>query len=130
MTQDQHSIYCTGCGMPLAYDYFVASDQTSRSTQLCSYCRETHNKSDRNDGHNAWVLDEIFKIYRSKISAKRPLANLALSIKRILPEKLVNLAQVINSIPAKSVGSTYDALVLYSGGKDSSYMLINLARGN
>lgn len=121
--------FCTNCGMPLSYDSFIGDGATGGNDKgLCSYCREIHGRSDRNDGNNAWVLDEIFKIYNSRGSIKKNIAQAVLALQRLMPSKIVNLAQVVNSIPAHPAGVKYDALVLYSGGKDSSYMLVDLAK--
>jgi hypothetical protein len=122
--------FCTKCGMPLSYDSFVSSATPANGQQLCSYCEKKHAKSDKNDGNNSWVLDEIFNIYNSGKILKRYAARIGLKLRKILPVKITNLALVVDSIPKRTDGSKYDALVLYSGGKDSSYMLVNLAKRN
>ena len=79
---------------------------------------------------NAWVLDFVVKTYIRQRHWPRIAARMVNSLGKCVPRTMRGLANVVASIPPKAQGSTYDAVVLYSGGKDSSYMLMDLARRN
>jgi hypothetical protein len=117
---------CARCGMPLRYESLVRG--TAEHGPLCGHCvdRSTARKSERTQTA-PWLLDWIFALYR--LGSRLPIGA-ANGVARLLPEgsALRNVALVLGSAPARSDSAEYDVLVLYSGGKDSSYMLLDLAR--
>ncbi len=127
---------CVTCGMPLAYDRFITGyRQTARNEndRLCSFCADpkNRNRAQRSKkADHAWVLDMLLEIYQSENRFWKGLAGVAEKLAPILPVNLRALAKLISNLPSKRADSNYDALVLYSGGKDSSYMLLNLAQRN
>jgi hypothetical protein len=127
---------CMACGMPLSYDrlitgfYQISSNEHDR---WCSFCADPKNRNRAQNPKkvdNAWVLDMLLEIYRSKSRFWKTLAGIAEKLAPILPANIYTMAKLINDLPSRSADSNYDALVLYSGGKDSSYMLLNLAQRN
>jgi hypothetical protein len=116
--------------MPLSYETFIRGSQpASAAASLCSHCATRHPLPlvvPTED--NSWVLDLIVRIYRSGGTWQRLAAGLGCRIPALLPGKLLALARVVQSIPRRRTRSRYDAVVLYSGGKDSSWMLLQLAR--
>lgn len=127
---------CVTCGMPLAYDRFITEyRQTARdeNDRRCSFCADpkNRNRAQRSKkADHAWVLDLLLEIYQSENRFWKGLARVAEKFTPVLPVNIRTLAKLINNLPNKSADSNYDALVLYSGGKDSSYMLLNLAQRN
>jgi hypothetical protein len=126
---------CRRCGMPLAYDARVsdAAVLARRSDPaLCSYCGDAEN-----DGRHvtpveerdaSWVLDLMIAAYLGRRPGVRSAARVLSRLRRTLPESLAAVADVVASVPSRSRTSNYDAVVLYSGGKDSTYMLLDLAQ--
>jgi len=74
------------------------------------------------------MLEMVLDIYRSGGRVRRSLARSLLKLSPVVPESASRLARLINGVPRKPGHLSYDGVVLYSGGKDSSYMLQNLAR--
>lgn len=124
---------CQVCGMPLAYDQFIRTGVDAPPTgDTCAHCAaQTAAKLARRptaQGDNAWVLDQIFSIYRSRLGVRRRVAAALGKLQLRRAERLSTLTRVLASVPVRSAWSRYDVVVLYSGGKDSSYMLLDLAR--
>ena len=123
--------------MPLAYDAFMmgksgASGGGAGGGGLCSFCANP-NKNDitpPTSGDVERMLNILIGVYQSKRSPWRLLAQCLLAMKPIVPSAVLAPMKVIDSVPRKRADSKYDAVVLYSGGKDSSYMLLDLAKRN
>lgn len=130
-TPPRLSPLCRTCGMPLDYDRYMASAQigTQESGQ-CSYCANAHEDdiTPPTSGDVEKLLEILIRVYRADRSPWRMLAKCVLAMKPIMPSAVLAPMKVIDSVPRKSPASKYDAVVLYSGGKDSSYMLLNLAK--
>lgn len=124
--------FCSQCGMPQEYDRFtVGTPQAlAQHAHLCSYCADPATAATgtyRDSADNTWVLDMLLNIYKTGSDGKRALARMVNLAKVAIPSKVQVLAALVESLPHRRTESDYDALVLYSGGKDSSYMLIKLA---
>lgn len=125
---------CQRCGMPLAYDRYLLQQEdrpVPSNANLCSYCVEGTVPDQDRTGRRAeseWILELIFRTYNSRIPpGSRTLANALDKLSAGLPSSVRALSSLVSSIPNKRPGTT-DAVVLYSGGKDSSWMLTQLAR--
>ncbi len=120
---------CRRCGVPLAYDAFLTGLGSPKPAEtLCSYCASGVSLPRVPAGEdNSWILDLIMKIYQSNGGWQRLAARLCSQLPW-LPARWLTLARVIDSIPRRRAQSRFDAIILYSGGKDSSYMLVHLAR--
>ncbi|HLZ60658.1 MAG TPA: hypothetical protein VKR06_27240 [Ktedonosporobacter sp.] len=123
---------CQSCGMPLAYDRMLVQFDGKAPGQgaRCSYCSHpAHDPAfQRYDGEKAWLLDLILDVYQCEAAQRADLKPL---VQKYLPPDSPRFAQVVElvkSVPQKQRQSEYDAIVLYSGGKDSSYMLLHLAK--
>jgi hypothetical protein len=137
MDSEVNTSVCTRCGMPLAYDqYITASDggmPTYPTGDLCSYCAapvRTPADGQGGEKNQLWILNLIIHMYhngRVRRSLGSPAASRFFSR---LPGNTKGLVDLVASVPEKRPGSPYDAVVLYSGGKDSSWMLVELARRN
>jgi hypothetical protein len=121
MTESEKAT-CVKCGMPLAYDRFITST-VSAPSELCLECRgETGGSKPQRPP--PWLLDLILRLSTKPATAIR----LAAKLGAVLPNgKLRSLSGIISSVPRRSSTSQYDGLILYSGGKDSTYMLMQLA---
>ncbi|MDA3643110.1 hypothetical protein LZ318_19440 [Saccharopolyspora indica] len=135
MTIQPDSTVCRRCGMPLAYDTYINQTEgnpTSPEPGLCAHCAGVQTGSvtpERVSSQDrSTQLEMIFRIYRQNRRWPRLLARAATRLHRLLPADTVKRAELVNSIPTRSSRSTTDAVVLYSGGKDSSWMLMQLAR--
>jgi hypothetical protein len=124
---------CQRCGMPLAYDAFLLDlegKDAAHEGDLCAHCASGEAVPDDPTGRrsdNNWVLDLILRVYQSRTPpGARGLANAVSRIPVGIPAGLRTMGNLINSVPRKRSGSI-DAVVLYSGGKDSSWMLKELA---
>lgn len=128
--------HCTYCQMPINYDNFINAlplehiDKDIKGEVICSFCKDKKNQKEYqfiNSGQNQWILDLVINTYNSRSLFNRALASVG---HKLLPDSmnLHDLASLVKSIPKKEESSKYDAVVLYSGGKDSSYMLIQLAQ--
>jgi hypothetical protein len=119
--------------MPLAYDAYllaVEGKEPSPDPELCLHCASCVKIVDRTgqSTDNKWILDLILRTYQAKSSrGARTLASALGKVPSALPSGLRSLTELVNSVPEKRTGSV-DAMVLYSGGKDSSWMLIELAK--
>ncbi|MGI5470285.1 hypothetical protein [Streptomyces sp. CA-132043] len=124
---------CRRCGMPLAYDaYLLAAEgrPSSPDSELCRHCATGTEIVDRTgqSTDNKWILDLVLRTYQAKSSrGARALASALGKVPGALPSGIRSLTDLVNSVPEKRPGSV-DAMVLYSGGKDSSWMLIELAQ--
>lgn len=127
---------CVTCGMPLAYDRFVTDqpDQpvSTGSAELCSFCAASRKGGRKSavikNPDRRWVLDLILRTYQQD---RRPVQRLVKEMARllhVLPDNVSALADILATVPEKRATSKADAVVLYSGGKDSSWMLMDLAR--
>ncbi|HDR9481332.1 TPA: 7-cyano-7-deazaguanine synthase [Burkholderia aenigmatica] len=123
---------CNRCGMPLHYDALMNGTDVDKTvaSALCAHCSRM--QSDRRpeyerDADHEWLLDAII----SSAHGERTWRHKALSAAKRLPivgdGSLRTAAAMLDSIPAREPRSTYSAMVLYSGGKDSTYMLVQLA---
>jgi len=118
--------------MPLAYDaYLLAAEgkQASPDAELCQHCASGAKVTDRTgqSTDNAWILDLILRTYQAKGRGTRGLASVLGRAGAVLPSGIRSLTELVGSVPEKKPGAV-DAMVLYSGGKDSSWMLIELAK--
>ncbi|WP_175774406.1 phosphoadenosine phosphosulfate reductase family protein [Burkholderia anthina] len=123
---------CNRCGMPLHYDALMNGtdvDETVAS-ELCAHCsgmQSAQRLECEPDANHEWLLDAII----SAAHGERTWRHKALSVAKHLPivgdGSLGAAAAMLDSIPEREPRSTYSAMVLYSGGKDSTYMLIQLA---
>ncbi len=123
---------CNTCGMPLHYDALVSGRDVSdvEASGLCTHCSgrlfDRCTEYDPDTDHE-WLIDSMI----AAADGRRTWRHTALSIARRL--SIVGedgpgaAAGILDSIPARDTHSTYSAMVLYSGGKDSTYMLIKLA---
>lgn len=101
--------------MPLAYDRFIANlDGRGLPTAegLCTHCAHPPNSADvpAQEDRGA-LLDLVFRVSRGEPVGDVP----------------AELAELVASVPARRPEAKADAVVLYSGGKDSSWMLHDLA---
>ncbi len=118
--------------MPLAYDAFLLSAEgkpPSPDPELCLHCASGAKVVDRTgqSTDNQWILDLILRTYQAKSRGTRGLASVLGKVNSVLPSGIRSLTELVGSVPEKKPGSV-DAMVLYSGGKDSSWMLIDLAK--
>ncbi len=119
--------------MPLAYDaYLLAAEgrPSSPDPAQCRHCATGTEIVDRTgqSADNKWILDLILRTYQAKSSrGTRAVASALGKLPGALPSGIRSLTDLVNSVPEKRSGSV-DAMVLYSGGKDSSWMLIELAQ--
>ncbi len=123
---------CRQCGMPLAYDaYLLRAEGQSPSPdpERCKHCVEGAKVVDRTgqSQDNAWILDLVLRTYQGSGTGGRKIASALGKIPAALPSGVRSLTNLVNSVPEKKP-DTVDAMVLYSGGKDSSWMLIDLAK--
>jgi hypothetical protein len=119
---------CTQCGMPLGYESVVKG--TVEPGPLCNHCAtRSGGPAPSKPASAPWLLDWIFSVYRSESRFPGRIAN---ALARLCPRKTTveSALLTIGSVPLRPADSDYDVLVLYSGGKDSSYMLLDLARRN
>ncbi|WP_239333381.1 hypothetical protein [Frankia sp. CiP3] len=135
MSAEINTSVCIRCGMPLAYDQYITATDSGVSTypagDLCSYCTETNRTTGHGQGNEKnqkWILSLIIQIYHND-RLRRILGSSATSrFSSVLPGSMKGLVELVASIPEKRPEAKYDAVVLYSGGKDSSWMLMELAR--
>ncbi|WP_371591202.1 hypothetical protein [Streptomyces sp. NBC_00470] len=125
---------CGRCGMPLAYDAFLRAAEgadSSSDAELCLHCATGAEVSGDRTGQrtdNKWILDLILRVYQSHIlRGSRGVAAALGKIPGGLPSGVRDLSDLVQSVPRKKP-DTVDAVVLYSGGKDSSWMLKELAK--
>lgn len=124
---------CRDCGMPLAYDRYMNRDSPEAANEgLCSFCASSGRKplSPSRSGPGEKLLDLMIDTYNAGWPFRRACARRVARLGRILPDAVVAPMKVLASVPHKSPDAPFDAVVLYSGGKDSSYMLLSLARRN
>jgi hypothetical protein len=121
---------CRRCGMPLAYDAVVAPATSDTRAELCSFClaRTTGVKAPPQPTEAAWVLDLILDVYLGRRPGARRVARGVARLGSRVPLAARAVAEVVRSVPERRPDATYDAVVLYSGGKDSTYMLLDLAQ--
>jgi hypothetical protein len=126
---------CLRCGMPLAYDAAVSDADRLRQRSdenLCTFCDDPSKSTRLAVAQPArdvsWVLDLILDVYCGRRPGVRSVARAISRMRRIMPTMLVAIADIVQSVPRRSAESQYDAIVLYSGGKDSTYMLLDLVR--
>jgi hypothetical protein len=123
---------CAKCGMPLAYDRMVRGgapeEAALTSPRLCSHCA-TAVMPEKPPAHTVgrWVLGLLISTYLRDRPVVRAAATLVQGVP-FAPASLRVFAEMLHGLPRRSTVAKYDALVLYSGGKDSSYMLAELAR--
>lgn len=100
--------------MPLAYDRFVAGldGREPADGDLCTHCVHPPDPADvaAQEDRGA-LLDLVFRVSRGEPVGDVP----------------AELGELVASVPARQPAATADAVVLYSGGKDSSWMLHDLA---
>lgn len=123
---------CNRCGMPLHYDALmngIDADEMMASG-LCAHCSGMPSGRREENGADAdheWLLDAII----SAAGGERTWRHKVLSVAKHLPivgeGGLGTAAAMLDSIPPRNERSVYSAMVLYSGGKDSTYMLVQLA---
>lgn len=122
---------CTGCGMPLGYEAFAASGVmlTEAPADLrCRVCRgEVAGSELRSAEAPVWLLDAILDIYRRDRRVVRALAGIGSRAPLLRATDLGQLLALLADTPRPAPDTGYDAMVLYSGGKDSTYMLRALA---
>ncbi|MEF9440993.1 7-cyano-7-deazaguanine synthase [Burkholderia sp. 1B3(2022)] len=124
---------CNRCGMPLHYDALMNGTDVDKTvaSALCAHCSgmqsDRRRREYERDADHEWLLDAII----SSAHGERTWRHKALSVAKRLPivgdGGLGTAAAMLDSIPAREPRSTYSAMVLYSGGKDSTYMLVQLA---
>ncbi len=102
MEIEANSAVCTRCGMPIGYD--VALFGESGTGGLCKHCASADNVAAPQPDMR-WAFETLVNAYHAKDQ----------------------VAQMVAAVPERREG-TVDAMVLFSGGKDSSWMLMNLAR--
>ncbi|KVN92613.1 hypothetical protein WK11_28675 [Burkholderia ubonensis] len=134
MTVDTIKIYrgCDKCGMPLHYDAIMSGDETATipASGLCGHCsglKPGRKAEYEKEPDYEWLLDAMIDVVNGERRLLRKGASLVSSLPLVNRSGLGVAAGILDSIPAPETRSTYDAMVLYSGGKDSTYMLINLA---
>ena len=131
-TQAIDTSTCGRCGMPLAYDRVISprSNEAGRDGSLCSFCQDPKNhasgSSDLPEDHSL-ALRLALKVYAKGGGRWQSLARFASKLP-LLTAQVRTLARMLGQIPRKSPDSRYDAVVLFSGGKDSSYMLLELSK--
>ncbi len=127
MTGAVDTAVCQQCGMPLAYDRLVTAD-AQPSAVLCSYCTNPQRPRgfEPPNGSPA-VLHFLLQTY---LRDRRWVRALAAIVRRagIGPQPIRQLADIVGVLPHRGADRPYDALVLYSGGKDSSTMLAGLVK--
>jgi hypothetical protein len=127
MTVEAETSVCTRCGMPLGYDRLVEKEDAVRGEGLCVHCTDARSDG-RYDpiGGSPAVLNLLLSTY---LRGRPVVRGLAAVVRKtgMAPEPVRRLAQVIGALPRRPHDQECDALVLYSGGKDSSTMLIGLA---
>ncbi|MFI0797980.1 hypothetical protein SAMN04489729_1598 [Amycolatopsis lurida] len=115
MSVTPDSSVCTRCGMPMGYDRFIAGldgRDPSPDPALCTHCLNPPDPSELPAQEDRGrLLDLVFRLVRGETVGEVP------------PE----LDELVASVPARRPQAKADALVLYSGGKDSSWMLHDLA---
>lgn len=124
---------CRTCGMPLAYDRYMKGESgAAAESGQCTYCANPRadDITPPTSGDVEKMLGVLIRVYHAKRSPWRALARLLLAMGPVVPSVVQAPMKVINSVPRKDPSSKFDAVVLYSGGKDSSYMLLNLAKRN
>lgn len=132
MSIQPDSSTCVRCGMPLAYDRYVATvegDPVSPDPERCAHCAGVAAPAPELSRpvaeDRSAQLDLLLRVYRE--SAGWPRDAGAVLRELGLPDDAAPAA-LIESVPERRPGSRYDAVVLFSGGKDSSWMLTQLAR--
>ena len=129
---------CDRCGMPLRYEAAMNgrhADSTPASG-LCGHCaglrepktREPIAAPDREQPGREWLLDAMIDVLNGERRALHRLASLVRRLPVLNKRALGAAARLLDAVPQRDAGSKFDAMVLYSGGKDSTYMLIELAR--
>lgn len=123
---------CDVCGMPLHYDALMNGTDAADAVAsgVCAHCSGSQSGRAAEfepDADHEWLIDAMISV----ADGERTWRHHALSVAKRLPMvgkgQLGAAAAMLDSIPARDTRSTYSAMVLYSGGKDSTYMLIKLA---
>jgi len=117
---------CQRCGMPLAYERIIRRAAAEPSPgELCAHCARAtpRDQPDAAPPDHAWLLDLILDLACKRKAALRVLSGWL----RPMPSLAGDLATLLSKVPQRTDASDFDAMVLYSGGKDSTYMLIQLA---
>ncbi|WP_156076854.1 hypothetical protein [Saccharothrix sp. NRRL B-16314] len=132
MPIEPDSSRCVRCGMPLSYDRYVATvegDPVSPDPELCAHCAGVAAPSPEVERpvaeDRSAQLDLLLRVYRESAAWPRDAGAVARELG--VPADAAPAA-LIESVPERRSGSRYDAVVLFSGGKDSSWMLMKLAQ--
>lgn len=120
------STVCLRCGMPLAYDRAMLAEAVRQRDGLCSFCVDPRARPLLPYREAAWALDLVLRSYRDGGRAARLLARLGRRLP--LPLSAKALCELLHMVPQRRDSRRFDAIVLYSGGKDSSFMLLDLAK--
>ncbi|WP_199154978.1 phosphoadenosine phosphosulfate reductase family protein [Chromobacterium sp. ASV23] len=131
MTHDATAARCASCGMPLNYDRIIHgadAKPASAGDGLCTVCRAGARQTVEREESHERLLDLCLRLAQGKLGWARRLAAALARLPGVAPTRVGALANILSSVPARTAESEYDAMVLYSGGKDSTYMLIHLAQ--
>jgi hypothetical protein len=118
--------------MPLQYDSIMNDTDADNalSAGLCGHCSglQTGRKVEyEKEADYEWLLNAMLDAVKDERKLLRRGASLVKSLPVVNRSGLGIAAGILDSITPRDPQSTYDAMVLYSGGKDSTYMLIKLA---
>ncbi len=132
MPIEADSSTCVRCGMPLAYDRYVATvegDPVSPDPELCAHCAgvaaPSQERAELVAEDRTAQLDLLVRVYRESPAWPRDAGAVARELG--YPVDAVP-GPLVESVPRRSPDSRWDAVVLFSGGKDSSWMLSRLAQ--
>ncbi|TDR81551.1 phosphoadenosine phosphosulfate reductase family protein [Paludibacterium purpuratum] len=131
MTHDATSARCVSCGMPLNYDRIIHGDAAkpaSADDGRCTVCRTGQTRQEEGDESHERLLDLCIRLAQGKRGWVRRLSSAVARLPGVGQTRVGALANILSSVPARTDASKYDAMVLYSGGKDSTYMLVQLAK--
>ncbi|GEM_PF-3374637 len=122
---------CSICGMPLAYEAFARHGtvlDAAPAELRCAVCSGAEAAADHSSPEAPpWLLDRLLDVYRHDRRAVRAVAQLLSRTPLIRTTALGQLLALIADTPRPDPRATHDIMVLYSGGKDSSFMLKDLA---
>lgn len=121
------SATCRECGMPLNYDEFVTG--ATSADGLCSYCADPNKPELQAEAQEdlSWILDTVIDTYMGRHNVQTGIGAFLKAGRVLTTGKARALADLMTTVPTRSADSKFDAIVLYSGGKDSSYMLAKLS---
>ncbi|AXF23376.1 hypothetical protein CUJ89_23410 [Burkholderia pyrrocinia] len=118
--------------MPLHYDALMNGTESPAvaASGLCAHCsgRQSNRRSEYEpEADHEWLIDAMISAAEGERTWRHTALSIAKRLSVIGEGGLGVAAGILDSIPVRDTRSTYSAMVLYSGGKDSTYMLIKLA---